>query len=154
MATLLTETQWHDNPRPTLAYASTLYDTAVASPYYLDGRNVPTFAHLVTSVPIGTLAPTAIASAPGPDVLVSFDVGGAWLTGTVLNIQLTLVGSPDFIAVLSPGPTPAGPEAAAAAFAAAINADVGLTAAAVGRKVTISAVVPTTAITIATLVVI
>jgi hypothetical protein len=153
VATLLAETQWHDNPRPVLAYASTLFDAAVESPYYNDRRDVPSFAHLVTSVPIGSLAPTAVADVPGPDVLVSFDVGGAWLTGDVLDIELTLVGSPDFIAVLSPGPTPAGPEAAAVAFAAAINADVGLTAGASGRKVTISAVVPTTAITITTLVV-
>jgi hypothetical protein len=151
MATLIAETTWHGNPRPVLAYASSVEDGVVASPYYFDQRDVPIHAHFVTSVPIGTLAPTAVADVPGPDVLVSFDVGGAWLTGSSLTILLTLVGSPDFSASLSPGPTPAGPEAAAAAFAAAINADVGLTAAAVDRKVTVSAVVPTTAITITTL---
>jgi hypothetical protein len=151
MATLISQTQWHGNPRPVTSYASTLEDGLVASPYYLDGRDVPQYAHLVTAAPLGDLAPTAVADVPGPDVLVSFDVGGAWLTGSSLTILLTLVGSPNISTSLSPGPTPAGPDQAAEAFAAALDKELSVTAGAVDGKVTISAVVPTTSITITTL---
>jgi hypothetical protein len=154
MATLLQQTQWHGNPRPVTSYASSVEDGVVASPYYADGRDVPVYGHVVTAQPLGTLTPTAVADVPGPDVLVSFDVGGIWGSGKTLTILLTLVGSPDISTSLSPGPTPAGPDQAAAAFAAALDKDLGVTAGAVDGKVTISAVVPTTAITITTLTVV
>jgi hypothetical protein len=54
MATLLAETQWHDNPRPVLAYAWSSVAPAVTSPYYLDGRTVPAFFHGVTDVVYAT----------------------------------------------------------------------------------------------------
>jgi hypothetical protein len=154
MATLIAQTQWHGNPRPVTAYASSLEDGLVASPYYADQRDVVDIGHVVTAQPLGVLTPTAVADVPGPDVLVSFDVGGIWGTGKSLTILLTLVGSPNISTSLSPGPTPAGPVQAAEAFAAALDKDLGVTAGAVDGKVTISAVVPTTAITITTLTVV
>jgi hypothetical protein len=154
MATLIAQTQWHGNPRPVTAYASSVEDGLVASPYYHDQRDVVDVGHFVTAQPLGVLTPTAVADVPGPDVLVSFDVGGIWGTGKSLTILLTLVGSPNISTSLSPGPTPAGPDQAAEAFAAALDKDLGVTAGAVDGKVTISAVVPTTAITITTLTVV
>lgn len=51
MATLISETQWHGNPRPTEAYAWGVYVESVPSPYYKDGRDVPVYAFGKTDTP-------------------------------------------------------------------------------------------------------
>ena len=151
-AALLTETQWHGNPRPVTAYASSVYIEDVVSPYYLDGRNVPTYKHTVTPVPLSDLVPRATIDIAGPAQQVEFTLDGLWPELTSLTIYLTLTGTAtgDYDEVLfSPGLD--GPVQAAAGVADAINSHPELAAIAVGQTVYVSAMLPVTAITITTL---
>ena len=70
MATLITQTQWHGNPRPVTSYASAIEDGVVASPYYADGRNVPVHKFLITAAPLGDLTPAAAILVAGPATTV------------------------------------------------------------------------------------
>ena len=152
MASQLTETKWHGNPRPILSYATTVFDVEVASPYYKDGRDVPTYGHYVTPVPLTDLAPAATIDVAGPAPLVEFTLDGLWPELTSLTIFLTLtdtaVGDYDeelFSTKLE------GPVQAAADVAAAISLHPELLATSDGQTVIVSALAPVTAITITTL---
>ena len=152
MANIVADTQWHGNPRPITSYVTTVYDSAVESPYYRDGRDVPVHNTYNTPVPLADLAPAATIDVAGPAVLVEFTLDGLWPELTSLTILLTLTdtvaGNYDetlFSPVLE------GPVEAAAGVAAAINTHPELTATSDGQKVSVSALAPVTAITITTL---
>jgi hypothetical protein len=155
MATLITETQWHGNPRPVVAYASTLFDAQVPSPYYLDGRNVPTYASLVTSVPLETLSPTAVINVAGPLAAVSFTLGGVFLDGKGIDIAITRTGGavPSYTnTILAKGPE--NYDDFAVQVASTISAEIDMSAVAVDGVVTVTAVAPATALTITALTVV
>ena len=121
MATLISQTQWHGNPRPVEAYTSTIEDGLVASPYYLDGRNVAVHAHVVSSIPLGDLAPAASIVVPGPDLVVSGDVDGIWTTGSALNIAITVTGGTNISTAIANGKPAMGPDEFASEVASALN---------------------------------
>jgi hypothetical protein len=153
MATLLAETQWHGNPRPVTAYASTTYVEQVESAYYNDRRDVPSFNHYVTPFPLEDLAPAATPGEAGPAVLVDFKLDGLWVAPTALTILLTLVGNDNISTTINFGPDVIGPVEAAALVAAEIAI---LGAGSVlsnndGQSVVVSAINATTSITITTL---
>ncbi len=152
MANIVTETTWHGNPRPIESYVTTVYDSAVASPYYADGRDVPVHNTYNTSVPLADLAPAATIDVAGPAVLVEFTLDGLWPALTSLTILLTLTGTVagNYDETLF-SPVLEGPVEAAAGVAAAINTHPELTATSDGQKVIVSALAPVTAITITTL---
>jgi hypothetical protein len=152
MATIITDTVWHGNPRPIETYTTSVYEGQVASPYYKDGRDVPVYNHYNTPVPLADLAPAATVDVAGPAVLVEFTLDGLWPEFTALTILLTLtdtvVGNYDEVLF---SPMLEGPVEAAAGVAATINEHPELTATSEGQKVIVSALVPVTAITITTL---
>ena len=152
MATLIAETVWHGNPRPVTAYASSVYVEDVVSPYYLDGRTVPTYKHTVTPVPLTDLAPAATIDVAGPAPLVEFTLDGLWPELTSLTIFLTLTGTAvgNYDEVLF-SPTLEGPVQAAAGVADAISLHPELLATSDGQTVIVSALAPVSAITITTL---
>jgi hypothetical protein len=155
MATLITETQWHGNPRPVVAYASTIYDEMVASPYYHDGRDVPTYVSLVTPDPIEDYEPSATITTPGPAAAVVFNVGGVFLDGKGIDIAITRTGGavPSYVnTILAQGPT--NYDEFAVQIAAIISAEVDMSAVAVDGVVTVTAVAPATALTITALTVV
>jgi hypothetical protein len=75
---LLSETPWHENPRPIRAYAWTSSAPAVVSPYYLDGRTVPAYWH-----GIGEDIYEAVGNAVTQDVDTKLPEGSILVTGTV-----------------------------------------------------------------------
>ena len=152
MATLITETKWHGNPRPILAYASTVFEELVVSPYYADGRTVPTYNSYVTPVPLADLAPVATATIAGPAATVEFTMDGLWKDPTALTVLITSTGGLDFSEVVSWPPTALGPVEAASRMAALITAssgDMGATSS--GQLVSVFVTAPSTALTITTL---
>jgi hypothetical protein len=92
MANIVSETTWHGNPRPIESYVTTVYDSAVASPYYIDGRDVPVHNTYNTSIPLSDLAPAASISVAGPTLVVQGAVGGLWPVGSALNVAITVTG--------------------------------------------------------------
>jgi hypothetical protein len=155
MATLITETKWHGNPRPVVAYASTLYDEMVPSPYYHDGRDVPTYASLVTAEPIETYEPSAVIDVAGPLAAVSFTLGGVFLDGKGIDIAITRTGGavPSYAnTILTEGPSNF--YDFATQVAATISLEVDMSAVAVDGVVTVTAVAPATALTITALTVV
>ena len=152
MANIVSETQWHGNPRPITSYVTTVFDAQVTSPYYNDRRSVPDHNTYNTPIPLQDLAPAATIDVAGPAPLVEFTLDGLWPELTALTIFLTLtgtaVGNYDetlFSTVLE------GPVAAAASVAVAISEHPELLATSEGQKVIVSALAPVTAITITTL---
>jgi len=154
MANLTAETQWHNNPRPIEAFASSVYVESVASPYYSDGRDVPVTKHTVTSVPLPTLVPTATPVEAGPADVVSFDLGGFWPVGTQFDLQISVdAGTPYSLPiVLDQAFTSA---EAAAALANAINTSEAEPSMSAGvedaTRVVVTAQEPATLLTIAVL---
>jgi len=152
MATLIAETKYHGNPRPVLSYSSTVFDEAVASPYYKDGRDVPVYNHYVTPVPLADLAPVATATIAGPAATVAFTMDGLWLDPTTLTVLITSTGGVNFSEVVAWPTTALGPVEAAARMAALITASSGdMTATSDGVTVSVFVVAPSTALTITTL---
>lgn len=141
MATLLAQTQWHGNPRPVEAYASGVSDGLVASPYYLDGRDVALINHVVTPVPLADLVPGAAILVPGPAAEVSAEVTGLIATGSSLTYGFTGPNIGTFGgSAAQNGPTATG-EQFAVIVANTLNAKHGdvITATADGTTVTIVA---------------
>jgi hypothetical protein len=151
MATLIAETKWHGNPRPELAYASSIYDETVASPYYLDGRDVPVYLHTVTSFPITDLVADATIDVAGPLATVEFTLSGIWTAGTALDITIVRTTAPDYVATIT---APAGGtfDEMAVYVATQISKELDMVAvASIGGVVGVTAVAPVTALTITVL---
>lgn len=153
MATIIAQTEWHGNPRPVLAYATSVEDGVVASPYYGDGRDVPVIKHYVTTQPLSNLSPSASADVAGPSVLVEFSLGGLWQNPTTLTVLLTTVGSDDVSGVWSAPAELTGPVEAAQLVSDWLNVQGAgdILCASEGEKVLVSAINTTTSITITTL---
>lgn len=153
MATLLTQTQWHGNPRPITSYVSGVHDGVVASPYYKDGRDVPVNKVFNTSIPLGDLAPAANILVAGPDLVVSADVEGLWPIGAALNVAITVTGGTNISTSLVNGTTSVlSPDQFAALVADALN-ELGageVQCSSSTNKVAISALAGVTALTITT----
>jgi hypothetical protein len=152
MATLITETQWHGNPRPVVAYASTLYNDTVPSPYYLDGRDVATYDSLVTPEPIETYEPSAVITTAGPLASVVFTLGGVFLSDKGIDIVITRTGglNGNYInTIITKGPKNFNDFATEVADVISVESD--MTAVAVDGVVTVTAVAPATALTITAL---
>ena len=155
MANIVSETQWHGNPRPITSYVTTVFDASVVSPYYAKTMapvTVPDHNTYNTPLPLQDLAPAATIDVAGPAPLVEFTLDGLWPELTALTIFLTLAGTVAgnydetlFSTVL------VGPVDAAADVAAAISEHPELLATSEGQKVIVSALAPVTAITITTL---
>jgi hypothetical protein len=145
MATLIAQTEWHGNPRPILAYASTVEDGLVASPYYQDGRDVVVVDHFVTAQPLGTLTPTAVNTTPGPAAAVVFTLGGVWVTGKLLNITIVRTTAPDYTTSFVSSGSIASDFATEVALG--ISKELDMSAVAVDGVVTVTAVAPVTALT-------
>lgn len=96
MATLTTQTTWHNNPRPTLAYASTAYVNSVTSPYYKDDRSVPTYVSDVTPSVL-VLAATVGTSVPFLNVAVGLTPTGVWSAKTTIAFKVESIpaGTPE-----------------------------------------------------------
>ena len=92
MATLTTQTTWHNNPRPTLAYASTAYVNSVTSPYYKDDRSVPTYVSDVTPSVL-VLAATVGTSVPLLNLAVGLTPTGVWSAGTTIAFEVESIPS-------------------------------------------------------------
>ena len=152
MANIITETEWHGNPRPVLSYNTGVFIEQVASPYYKDGRNVPVIKNYTTPAPLTDLAPAATVDVAGPAPLVEFTLDGLWPELTSLTIYLTLTGTADgdYDEVLFSSQLE-GPVQAAAGVADAISLHPELLATSDGQTVLVSALAPVTAITITTL---
>lgn len=152
MASLLSNTQWHGNPRPIKSNTSSVYVEHVPSPYYKDGRDVPVIRYFNTKEPLPDLTPTATIDVAGPATAVSFTVGGVWPELTSLDILLTIAdtvaGNYDetlFSSELQ------GPAQVASSLATAISSHPELTATSDGETVNITVDAPGTAVTITTL---
>jgi hypothetical protein len=150
MATLISQTQWHGNPRPVTAYASTVEDGLVASPYYKDGRDVPVYAHLVTAQPLGVLTPTAVIDIAGPLAAVQFTLGGVYVTGKILDITIVRTTAPDYVTQFI-APTAVLGADFATEVALGISKELDMSAVNVDGVVTVTAVLPVTALTITVL---
>jgi hypothetical protein len=150
MATLIAQTEWHGNPRPVLAYASSLEDGLVASPYYIDQRDVPVHDHIVTSVPLGDLTPTAVIDIAGPLAAVEFTLGGVYVTGKILNITIVRTTAPDYVTSFI-APTATLGADFATEVALGISKELDMSAVNVDGTVTVTAVLPVTALTITVL---
>jgi hypothetical protein len=152
MATLLQQTTWHNNPRPVLAYASSVEDGVVPSPYYLDQRDVPVHAHFVTPVPLADLGPTAAIVTPGPALIVAGNTGGIWVTGAALNVAITVVGGAGDISTSITNGSPAmlGEDFATQVASALNTISPDVQCAADGKQVNISALGAVSALTITT----
>jgi hypothetical protein len=155
MATLITETQWHGNPRPVVAYASTIYNEMVPSPYYLDGRDVPTYGSIVTSVPLESLEPEATINTPGPLPAVVFTLAGVYLTDKGVDIAITRTGGavPSYVNTIITK-VPVVYDDFATQVADILSVEVDMSAVAVDGVVTVTAVAPATALTITALTVV
>lgn len=92
MPALITETQWHGNPRPITAYMSSVNDGTVESPYHINNPQVAVTRHYVTSAPLSSLAPAASIDVAGPSLVVSASVDGLWAPGSALQIAITVEG--------------------------------------------------------------
>lgn len=99
MATLITETTWHGNPRGTVTYADTAYVNSVTSPYYHiasggSATTVPTYVSrqgsatmvLTAAVPITTPAGGLPAATAGLFAAIAIAPTGVWAKGTTLTI--------------------------------------------------------------------
>jgi len=154
MANIVSETQWHGNPRPITSYVTTVFEDSVVSPYYNDRRSVPDHNTYNTSVPLEALVPTPTIDILGPAAAVVFTLQGLWTSPTVLNIAITLTGNTlgDVSTAVAFSTDVLGPVGAAEAVAGVINA-LGLecVATTVDNVVTVTAVAPVTACTITTL---
>ena len=152
MATELTSTTWHGNPRPVTSYCTTVFNEFVASPYYADGRNVPTYTTYVTPLPLADLVPKATVLVPGPAPLVEVQIDGLWpdFSGVDVNITRTNGVNGDYIDTLFHTGETVGPVFTAEALAAIINEEDDLTATSDGQKIIISALAPVTSLTIVT----
>jgi hypothetical protein len=152
MANIVSDTQWHGNPRPITSYVTTVYDTSVASPYYADGRNVPVHETYNTPVPLVDLLPKATVLVPGPAPLVEVQIDGLWpdFSGVDVNITRTNGVNGDYIDTLFHTGETVGPVFTAEALAAIINEEDDLTATSDGQKIIISALAPVTSLTIVT----
>jgi len=152
MASLLSNTQWHGNPRPIKSNTSSVYIEHVPSPYYKDGRDVPVIRYFNTTEPLPDLTPTATIDVAGPATAVSFTVGGVWDELTSLTILLTIADTVagDYSATLVAREL-TGPVAVAADVAADIDLHPELTATSDGETVNITVDAPGTAVTITTL---
>jgi hypothetical protein len=149
MATILAETTWHGNPRPVEAFASTFFDAQVESPYYNDRRNVPSFAHVVTSIPY-TVAGAANTT-PGPAASVVFTLSGVWLVSNSLTLTIVRTTAADYGPVVFTPLVGQTAEDFAILVAASISTQADMDAVAVGAVITVTAVLPVTALTITTL---
>jgi hypothetical protein len=117
--------------------ATTVFDKVVASPYYMDGRNVPQYAHLTTADPDVSVADAGAAiTTAGPAAIVDFDLSGFWALGDTLNIDINITGNPNYSESLS---APAGmtSEDMASYVAGQLSKNPNMAAAAVGNSVTI-----------------
>ena len=152
MATLIAETQWHGNPRPTLAYASGVFIEEVASPYYKDGRNVPVTKHYVTNIPLTDLAPTATIQEAGPAPLVGWEIDGLWSDPTILSVGITVTGGTNISTAIQFSTDILGPAQASETIAGVLR---GLSdeifVEVVGQETYITPVAPATSLTITTL---
>jgi hypothetical protein len=153
MATLASQTQWHGNPRPVTAYASAIFDGTVASPYYIDGRDVPLTEHIVTANELSDFAPGATNTTPGPAVLVEFTLDGVWTpTNAVLDITIVRTDglNGDYVNTFK---APAAMTAVEMAdyVASVINEESDLTSNNAEGIVIVSALAPVTALTITVL---
>lgn len=99
MATLITETTWHGNPRGTVTYAGTAYVNSVTSPYIHipsggSAATVPTYVSRQGSAPMVLTAAIPITAPAGglPATTVGFFASiaiaptGVWAKGTTLTI--------------------------------------------------------------------
>lgn len=135
-ATLLTETQWHGNPRGEPVYAWTVYVEDVPSPYYADGRDVPVYAYGSTDTPF-----SGYPEAANTDSTVTLT--GTWYRGTGLDVAITATDATpedtpvNILYVYEPGGPYTATEAAAA-YVAYFNAEASavVTASNVGAVIT------------------
>lgn len=89
MATFLGETEWHESAGygPT-SYAWSFFDGNVTSPYYKDGRQVPTYQFAVTRMPFEGIPTVAFTA-------TSITLGVACYPGTVLGAVFRVENSVD-----------------------------------------------------------
>ena len=152
MANIVSETQWHGNPRPITSYVTTVFDEAVTSPYYNDRRSVPDHDTYNTSAPLTDLAPAADILVAGPALVVSASVDGLWPVGSALNVAITVTGGTNISTSIANGTEILIPEDFAALVADSLNT-IGagdVQCAADGNVVSISALGAVTALTITT----
>lgn len=159
MANIVSDTIWHGNPRPIQSYCTTVFDSAVVSPYYaktMAPATVPTHATYNTSLPLASLTPTLTIDTTGPATAVQVTTGGLWvnLQGLSINITRTDGDDGDYITSLFHGGTTVGPVEIASEIAEAINEEVDMIATSEGQVITITAVSPVTSLTIVTFAVI
>lgn len=106
------------DPGPNASYTTSIHNSIVNSPYYNDGRTVPTFDYVVSSEPIDNIDPVATTEVAGPAATVQFALTGAWQDPTTLTVGIDVTGGTPISEVVEFSATAVGPDEAAAQVAA------------------------------------
>jgi hypothetical protein len=153
---LISQTQWHGNPRPWKTYHWVEFIAQVLSP--VTGQLVPTYNQGVSSVPFAEKDddPTGTIDVAGPAALTTFSLAGPFPKGTRMQISGTRTGGVegafgDDVTLTED----MGPEQAAALWGIRLRGNDELTTevAANSRSVDVIPVAPATAITLSSIII-